>query len=223
MVNRLLQQYRRHGVKLTSLLDALIARSISDVMLPSGYGSLTSGIDIDLQKLIEVAPDSMGVHASIVTRQHILPVSNLTARAHETTQILVKASSTLHDQLQGLLRYVSSMRNWHLGKIGKQRSESYEISNLMAFVPPIEKHGVHIDSVFFAQPANVTGPALTFKIVSLGGGDLHIAVTWQIGALGIEPDGEKHGMTVEEPEEVSVAQICDSLQRHLHSYLQSSS
>jgi hypothetical protein len=86
------------------------------------------------------------------------------------------------------LRYAPSIRGWTLGKIGERRDSSYEVSNLLAFDPAAGSSDgtCRISKMVFVQPGNALSAPLVFNVVSVKGGSLVIAVSWQIGALGLK-------------------------------------
>jgi hypothetical protein len=103
-----------------------------------------------------------------------------------------------------LLRYAPSIRNWMLGKVGQSRDGSYEVSNLLAFDDTDDgaSHKYKISKMVFVQPANVLSAPLVFNIISVKGGSLVCAVSWQAGALDVPL----------EEEDLFVDGICSSLQ-----------
>ncbi|OMP87559.1 hypothetical protein BK809_0007646 [Diplodia seriata] len=118
-------------------------------------------------------------------------------RARETTRALAERSSTLGDQPIGLLKYLRSFRGWLEGQVGGRREASYEVSNLMAFKPELEGDvdggngvGWGLGRMVFSQPANATGAAVNFNIVTREGGDMVVALTWQRGVLGVDGGDE---------------------------------
>jgi hypothetical protein len=130
-----------------------------------------------------------------------VPIDWLSAKS--TTERLATVSKTLRDQPIGLLRYLSDIRSWTLSKIGERRDCSYEVSNLTSFQPTGPGHKCTVVEMLFCQPANVTGPPLSFNLLSVAKGPLIIAVSWQIGALDLG-GGEQ--------EERFVNSVCQKIQ-----------
>ncbi|KEQ98630.1 hypothetical protein AUEXF2481DRAFT_77558 [Aureobasidium subglaciale EXF-2481] len=116
------------------------------------------------------------------------PIHHITVPARKTTEDLAKCASTLHDQSIGLLAYLSKFRLWMQGEAEKDRDSSYEVRNLGVFDPMAtsQKDAWTIESIFFAQPANLTGSCLAFNVVTKKGGDTIVSVTWQKGTLEVE-------------------------------------
>ena len=112
--------------------------------------------------------------------------------ARTLTSRFAESAGTIRNQPIGLIKYVRDMRAWTLGSIGKRRGYSYELSNVMSFDPAPEAgiEGSQRDSKWkleeltFSQPANLSGAALSFNVISLKGGPMVIALTWQLGAFG---------------------------------------
>jgi len=86
-----------------------------------------------------------------------------------------------------------------LSKPGHERDSSYEVSNLLVFDPNFprdeEADTCNIEKMVFSQPANVTGAPLTFNVISVKGGSLVFAVSWQIGAFGVAEEDERDFVT----------------------------
>lgn len=199
-----LKSCKEHGIKLTGLLHLFIVRSLSAALRDHGANaaSFVSSTPIDLRGVFSLTPVDMGVNASAVnytyaSTQSSGPLSDSELRAaRELATELAQSSRTAQDQMVGLLKYAQPLRKWHQGKLGKARDTSYELSNVMAFDPKCntvdEKEstaadsGVKIESVCFSQPADAAGVPLFYNVVSLRGGDLSMAISWQIGALGIQ-------------------------------------
>lgn len=214
---------KERKVKLTGLLHLVIVRSLTAALRDIGIDpvSFATSTPIDLRKLFDLTARDMGVNASAVSyqiqAQHPSePFSESEMQsARELTAELARCSSTTQDQVVGLLTYATPLKGWLQGKMGKARDTTYEVSNVMSFDPgaepstvspqkldsqPAEEEEPHaqIESIYFSQPADVTGPALSFNVVSLKGSALSIAIAWQYGALGIETAGADIAATASE-------------------------
>lgn len=211
-----LNSWRPHGVKLTALLHLAIVRSLTTQLGAAAIrrDSFVSGTPIDLRKLFGLSSSDMGVNASSVSFQHLayeagspVSVKELMA-AQQQTRDLAFASSTKQDQVIGLLEYAKPLRKWHLGKMGKTRDSSYEVSNLMTFDPP-SIAPARMDRIVFAQPADASGHPLSFNVVSMKKRALEIAISWQVGALALPGSVEKR----QEVEEEFVAGVATALKK----------
>ncbi|KAG9593529.1 hypothetical protein KCU77_g7095, partial [Aureobasidium melanogenum] len=211
-MDKTLQLCRAHDVKFTSLLHQLVVRALSEA-LPSNpstgdpIGSFVALTVVDLRHLLQgIGSGDMscpGPTASfeLFNRSNVEdwkdwtdPKNNssIWTAAHQTTKELAQRASTLHDQPIGLLSYLSKFRPWMQGEAEKDRDSSYEISNLGVFDPDVDvqKGSWDIESMFFAQPANVMGSCLTVNVLTKKGGDTTISLTWQTETLGIEKEQE---------------------------------
>ncbi|KAL9105244.1 MAG: hypothetical protein Q9227_009545 [Pyrenula ochraceoflavens] len=199
---------RTHSTKLTALLHHLLTHSLhtqlSSLSIP--FASLTTAISIDLRAALPPSPsslssNSMGVMVSTYpSTLSTFPSPSASAaefweQAQNTTRNLARASSTLRDQPTGLLRYISDMRAWHAGKIGKVRETGVEVSNLGVFDPGSkdgdkaevleEGKAARIERILFAQPADKTGAGVSFNVASLKGGECCVVAAWERGGLGV--------------------------------------
>jgi hypothetical protein len=193
-----LRNWRPHGVKLTALLHLAVNRALTTELRNRGIspGSYSTGTPIDMRKLFGLDGAVMGVNASSVSFQYSATeaASKITeeevAAAQEHTRNLASASSTSQNQVLGLLPYARPLRKWHLDKMGKKRDSSWEISNLMTFDVAMPKNP-RLTRIVFAQPADASGQALSFNVVSLKGGSLEVMISWQVGALALPGPVEK--------------------------------
>ena len=92
-----------------------------------------------------------------------------------------------HDNLVGLLPYVSDTVEYYRKKIGKEREVTFELSNVGAFKLPEGKEPSTVGdtwtlkSMTFTQGATPVGPPFNVNCISVQGGPLTIAITWQDG------------------------------------------
>ena len=101
------------------------------------------------------------------------------------------------------MRYLRNFTPYLLGKLGKSREETYEISNLgnMNTGTGMSTEGEpaqwQIERMVFSQPANAIGCAINFNFVSTTAGGLTLTITWQKGVLGLDPkDDEQQSMEI---------------------------
>lgn len=203
---------RAHDVKFTNLLHQLVVRALSEALpsnTPTGNttGSFIAATVVDLRYILHgISSDDMscpGPTASFELfsrsesedwKDWTKPESTspIWTTARQTTKDLAKCASTLHDQPIALQSYLSKFRRWVQGEADKDRDSSYEVSHLGVFEPIAypQKGDWDIESMFFAQPANVLGSYLAFNVVTRKGGDTTISVTWQNGSLGANKEQE---------------------------------
>jgi hypothetical protein len=197
-LDNVLQQCRKAQIKLTGLLNVLLARSLSRELKSVGmeHEALISSTAISLRHLYGVKASEMGLYASTVTHCHTCNglgqafSEDEIACARQLTDKLSKLSNTATDQPVGLLSYATSVKQWLQGKHGKSRDTSFEVSNLMSFdcevnSPVHQALHLKVTDIYFAQPADAVGHPISFNVVSLRDGDLVIMCCWQAGALGL--------------------------------------
>lgn len=199
-VDQIIRVCRSHGAKLTGLLHQLIVHALSQALSSTADdGNFVAQTALSLRGALNVSKDEIGNFLSghMETFPRKKTMSGETgaavdwASAKFTTERLATISKTPYDQPIGLLRYLSDIRSWTLSKIGQQRDCSYEVSNLTSFQPDNTAHKWTVVEMVFCQAANVTGPPLNFNVVSVAAGPLTIAVSWQIGALGLAADEDE--------------------------------
>ncbi|CAG7928398.1 unnamed protein product [Penicillium olsonii] len=202
---------REHGVKFTGFFNQLVAHILDDALpRDARTENLLGQIVIDLRaQTAAYSEDQMANSVSALyvssPRSHSMSSKGATALKHDsafwntarrTTIQLASSASTLADQPIGLLRYLSHFRPWFVNQLGKKRDSSYEISNVVVFDPQTSESSTisntgrkdcNIERVLFSQPANVTGSALNFQLVTRKGGDMVITLNWQLGILDV-PD-----------------------------------
>lgn len=208
--DKTLRLCRTHDVKFTSLLHQLVVRALREA-LPNNtstgdhIGSFVALTVVDIRHLLNgVGSEDMscpGPTASFeLFRRHdddywkdwtnSESSSPIWTAARQTTKDLAKCASTLHNQPIGLLSYLSKFRPWMQGEAAKDRDSSYEISIFGVFDPTAnaQKGEWDIESMFFAQPANVMGSCLAVNVITKKGGDTTISLTWQEGTLDVNKE-----------------------------------
>lgn len=200
LVQKSLQTCRKHDTKFTGAFHQMIIRALSKAIPDSSVTNFVSGTAVDMRKSVGIPSLSWGLYVSGQYDVHqrarnvespALP-DDMWMNASSITKSLAECSTRLHDQAIGLLRYIPSIRNWTLGKVGVERDCSYEVSNLLAFDNgDSEAHQMcNITKMIFSQPANVPSGPLVFNIISVKGGSLMCTVSWQSGALGVPVEKE---------------------------------
>lgn len=209
---------RAHEAKLTATLHQIIVCALSRALPSEEITNFVSGTAVDMRASIGVPAGEWGLYVSghyeVRSRIPLDPISDLSEgvekgqalseemweSARSITRNLAACSTRLQDQAIGLLRYAPSIRGWTLGKIGGRRDASYEVSNLLAFspspspaAPRVGKGKCRITKVVFAHPGNALSAPLVFSVVSLKGGSLVVAVSWQVGALGLNKVEDEAG------------------------------
>lgn len=213
LLERTLSAARTHEAKLTGLFEEILTRALSKSIPGNGVTNFVSQTAINMRRCIGISEDEGGEFVSgcyiVHPRQdhYALFCEENFVAAKSYSRRLAETASTLQDQPVGLLRYLPSMRNWTLSKLGQQRDCSFEVSNIGTFDnnndAPYNHAKAKITRMVFAQPGHVLSAPLAFNLVSVKGAALMYTVSWQAGALNIGEDNE----------ESVVDEICSSIER----------
>jgi hypothetical protein len=199
LVKNALLLSRSHDAKLTGTIHQLIIRALSKAFPDPNITNFVSGTAVSMRGSVGLSDYEWGIYVSGYYHVHprvdvstdpVIP-GTMWATASTMTKKLAECAVTLQDQAIGLLRYIPSIKKWTLGKIGSLRDSSYEVSNLLVFDGSGEGNQCRITNMVFAQPASPPSAPLVFNFVSVKGGSLMCAITWQEGALGIPLEKEK--------------------------------
>ncbi|KAK0126281.1 hypothetical protein ONS95_007893 [Cadophora gregata] len=193
-VDDALKLCRMNGAKLTGLLHQLALDALSECLpRPHSFDRFGAGTAINMRPTVRISNDEMGVFASGDFQMHPLrkdtwgedgSFSWKLARA--ITERLASRAREVQDQPLVLLRYLFSIRNWTLSKIGSRRGDWYAISNLMSLQPLGKVGQCNIKEMVFCCPTDVNGgAALSVNVVSVRGGPMNITVNWQAEGLDL--------------------------------------
>lgn len=205
-----LRVIREHNSKFTAVFQQAIARALCKVPFETEITNFVAQTAVNMRGSIGTPNSEGGNYASgcytVYPRQEHSPDFSVEdwALSCSTSERLAESASRLQDQAIGLLRYVPGIKKWTLGKLGKHRDSSFEVSNLGSFDVETSTHAT-ITDVVFTQPGSVLSAALAFNVVSVKGGSLTYTVTWRMRGLGI----------AEDEEEAVVEGICQSIEKDL--------
>jgi hypothetical protein len=202
VVENALRVARKNGAKLTATIHQSIVRALSKELSPSEAKNFVSGTAVNMRRSVGVSDDEMGLFVNACYGFHdreetwSSPWSDKTwANARSLTEKLAECAVTLQDQPLGLLRYVPSISKWTAGKIGKERDDSYEVSNLGAFEAAVSQDlagsgQCNITKMTFSRPVDATSAPITFSVVSVKGSSMVVSIIWQPGVFGIPLESE---------------------------------
>jgi hypothetical protein len=201
-VSHAIRLARSHDAKLTAVIHHLILRGLDKAVTDDpAVTNFVSQTAISMRPAAGVPIDTPGFYLNAYSESH--PRSTCTATANRPAPLsrdewaamsamshkIAEATMTVHDQPIGLLRFAPSMRRWLLDRLGRQRTESYEVSNLGAFDGQTEG-SYRISKMVFGHSPAVSGCPVGFSVVSVRGGSLVLTVTWLPGALGMSVEDE---------------------------------
>ncbi|KAH6645773.1 alcohol acetyltransferase [Truncatella angustata] len=196
LLQKILVESREHGAKLTATLHQVIIQALSRLIPASRATNFVSQTAVNMRKSVGVPENEMGSYVTGYDELHVRTdgAGSLSdtawAAASTMTNNLASYAVRLQDQPIGLLRYAPSIKEYLTGKLGQKRDCSYEVSNLVAFSDTASNAGCKITKMVFAQPCNVVSAPLVFSIISVKGGSLILAISWQSGALDIAEEDE---------------------------------
>ena len=201
VLERALKASREQKARLTGVFHELVTRALSESFKESEFTNFVAQTPVNLRRCLKVPTYEFGNLGSACYTVHSrihesAPLSEIWEGARSTTQQLVGVSSSPQDQVIGLLRYVSNIRKWLLGKRGERRECSFEVSNIGVFSPDVdattstEGSQVKIVDMLFTQPGHVLGSPLAFSLTSAKGGSLVYTASWEVGGLGVKVGDE---------------------------------
>jgi hypothetical protein len=211
---------KKNSTTLTPWLNHLIAESVSEALTSFGESldtatNFVSQIPINMRKALGVSNSVMGNYPSLeyLRYEHRdLAINESTWRnLQDQSQKLASSVSSRRDQPIALLRYVSNLGTWMQSKIGTSRGCSWEFSNLGSFDPGSQAD-LRIEKMVFSQPASPLSAPLTFSVVGTRNAGLDMALTWQIGALGLMSTGDE---PKDQKEERFVQLVLDTLSKRV--------
>ncbi|KAH6663206.1 alcohol acetyltransferase [Halenospora varia] len=195
LVPNILVECRKQSTTLTGLMQALAALSLAQ-SVPEAE-TFTQTCPFSLRHLSGASPDAIIVQVSAF--ESTFPPSLIgSLRSPTNSTELSTALWTLarsfkeemtreiaglpKNNIIGMIPYISGMHSFMLGKFGKKRGATYELSNAGAFVN--EEGGEwQIERMMFSQSGSATGPAVAISMASVKGGELSVCLTWLQGDI----------------------------------------
>jgi hypothetical protein len=197
---------RSHNTKLTPTVHQLIVRALSKAVKDDKVSNFASLTATDLRSAARVGLEwgiFVSGHASSHARAASTdPISDeMWKLAGELSTKLGEATSTLEDQMIGMLRFIPSQRDSLVSKLGTTREGSYALSNMLAVEGGRSGDTCRISKMVVATSAAVPSAPLSICLISVKGGSCVCTLSWQPGALGC----------AEGDETTFIDEICSSL------------
>lgn len=98
-------------------------------------------------------------------------------------EIVANANSLPRDSSATTLKYIGDFQAYWAKRNGKARSSSWECSNIGSFDRQHNSWPENISRIMFSNGATVTGSAIGVNVVSVEGGPLTVALSWQKGIV----------------------------------------
>jgi hypothetical protein len=198
---KLIQLSRDNKTTLTATLECVTSSAILANLDPSNHdrvkvdGALSfrcfmKDLDIDIN-------NQMGAYVSQYLNEHVHPNSaaqgngaagQTTAHdifswteAQATRAVITKEiGKNGKNSVVGLLKWVGNQNTFWLGKVGQDREESFEITNIGVWKSALQENDGDwkIGRVVFSQGSAVTGPAFALSIATGGDGCLVLTFSW---------------------------------------------
>jgi len=175
---------REHKVTITSLLLVVIARVLCTMYPETSH--FTSKTAISLRRFATVGRGEMVAYVTSLRHYFSSKSERGFIRCRgdfswnavkEARKCILDATATSKNQSIALLKYLHKPMEWFHKQPGMKRPDSFEISNLG--LVEVDDGSVQMKRLLFSQSSNVIGPAYVFSIVTLRGGEMAIALTWQ--------------------------------------------
>jgi hypothetical protein len=193
-VESLLEESKKHSVTLTSILTAALVSALADA-LPEAPRFLGM-TPYTLRRVTGTSMNDMVNQTSAFETSYqadFLDRIRKASNAIERIESLWNTARYFHAQMQdelarcprdnlvGLLPYVSDYVKYYQKKIGKAREATWELSNLGILRTTQESlpGSWRLENMTFTQGAQPVGPAFAVNCVSVQGGPLTMAITWQ--------------------------------------------
>ena len=193
-VEGLLEESKKHGVTLTSLLTATLVHTLANA-LPGAPGFLGS-TPYTLRRVTGTSIDEMVNQTTALDTSYpadFLDRIRKASNATERVESLWNTAAFFHGQMQdeitkcprdnlvGLLPYISDHVKYYQKKFGKAREVTWELSNLGMFKTAQEffSRSWRLENMTFTQGAQPVGPGFSVNCVSIQDGPLTIALSWQ--------------------------------------------
>ncbi|KAL9586656.1 MAG: hypothetical protein Q9203_003780 [Teloschistes exilis] len=192
--NLLLKESRRHAISLTSLLTATAVAALAQAVpqaanitgiTPYSFRRMTGTPEVDMT--VQISSFQTSYSADVLDRMRKASLASDRAESlwkgakYFHTQMRNELDKCAQDNVLGLLPYISNHVAYYEKKFGKPRETTFELSNLgvMKIGGDVFPDAWSLDSMTFTQGAQPAGPAISVNCISVDGGALTIAITWQ--------------------------------------------
>jgi hypothetical protein len=209
LVNKLVAKCRSEKTTITALVAALVARKLA-VMYPE-YKHFTGSVPFSLRKFTGHTARDMGCYVSNVEphfsseakppRGYISCASStseksspgedaaLWALARTTKEFITTKTSTTHNQMVNMLKFVSDYKSYFMGLLGKKRAHAFEVTNIGVVdggVGNVEEGKASFDRVIFSSGHCTYGNPYCIYLATAKNGYMTVAVGWEVGVVGDE-------------------------------------
>lgn len=196
VTKQLLTLSRKNATTLTGTLQCIIASATLSNLDPEKFERVKANGPISMRRFMkwdggeleDVFVNGMTeynyVHARSASPSSASSFSWDEARSVRAA-IQTELDKNGNNSVVGLLRYVSDIHKLFTDKIGQERANSFEMSNIGAYKAKQKDgdEGWRLGRVIFSQCPNVTGPAFAASVATGGDGCAVITFTWFEGIV----------------------------------------
>ncbi|KAL2263853.1 hypothetical protein VTK26DRAFT_4762 [Humicola hyalothermophila] len=198
-LSRILATCRASKTTLTPLLHVLVLASLARLKGEEAR-SFCGSTPIDLRPFMKNASQTRGVEGPfgvfVTSQSHPFPAATIaTMREAPGRDEIMNAAAELRrgmkqhlegvprDDIVSMLGWVGDWEKFWLEKVGKPRSDTWEVSNIGSM--PVNREGAEpgkgwrIQRAIMSQGATVAGAAINLSVAGVTGGDLCIVLGWQ--------------------------------------------
>lgn len=193
----LLAACKEHSTSLTALLHVLILKSMAKQVLDApGFNTATP---INMRPYVtDGAPETTLRCLTSTFNYHVSAATLATFKAGATDDdvwktakhfrelLSKKVNSLPADDIMPMLKYISDWPTFWGKKDGKARPDSWEISNIGILRLPKEAGKWTITSALFSGSCMVAGGPFCLNTLTVAGGEMTIAITWQQDIMPVE-------------------------------------
>jgi len=181
-----LQACRAHSTTITSTLPVLIATSLIQ-FLPSKFKSLECTIPVTLRRWLPdfINEDVMGVwidaFSAYYSRENLKSEGFPWEEARRTKGVIGEYLASEGESINvAKFGRIADMREFFLGRVGKERTSSFDVSNL-GVMPIVQYEGTQwkVGRVVFSRSAFASGSTFSTGVVSGGDGTMVLGFCWQ--------------------------------------------
>jgi Alcohol acetyltransferase len=195
IVDALLRVCRENGVTLTSLLIVVIARALATTY--SDYQRFKCKTAISFRRFIGTEKRAMVNYVTSISHWFSsIPKTGYNDCGGDFSWNAVRAckreintaTAGAKNHTIGLLKYLDDYAGWLRTRVGLQRVDSFEVSNVGVMDGGLDDQSkvAKVKRILFSQSSNVIGPPYVFSVATAKEGDLAIVLTWQDGILTVE-------------------------------------
>lgn len=197
MLQTLLAACKEHSTSLTALLHVLILSSIAK-QLPDAPG-LSTATPISMRPYVtDGAPETTFRCLTTGFSYHFSPATLATFKAGATDGDIWEAAKQFRDKLSkkvaslpadditAMMKYIPDWRAFWEKKDGKARPDSWEISNIGILRVPKKPGKWSVISALFSGSCMVAGGPFCLNALTVAGGGMTIAMTWQRDIVPVE-------------------------------------